>query len=85
MDFHRAAPPIFCQKTLPVLVAEWARASDHFRSFGQNLKWGPGKCFFFSKKKVLFEASFHFYAVFQALCNFSTAICSHFPKNGTSL
>ena len=38
----------FLAKSVFVAVAEWSKASDHFlRSFGQNLRWGPGSNFFF--------------------------------------
>ena len=47
---------IFGLAILPcVAVAEWFRASDHFRSFGQNLKWGPGAKIFF--EKMIFDLS----------------------------
>ena len=38
-------------KSVYAAMAEWSRASDHFRSFDQKLEWGPGNFFFFSKKK----------------------------------
>ena len=31
-----------------VVVAERSKAPDHFRSFGQKLKWGSGGQIFFS-------------------------------------
>ena len=47
-----------------VAVAERSKASDHFRSFGQKLRWALGKKFFSKKKKNLSEFNFRFYAVF---------------------
>ena len=38
-----------------VAVAEWFRASDDFRPFGQKLKWGPGGKIFF--QKTIFDLS----------------------------
>ena len=34
-------PKILADLTL-VVVAEWSKASEYFRSFGQKLRWGPG-------------------------------------------
>ena len=40
-------PKIFADFSF-VVVAERSKASDHFRSFGQKKRWGPGvKNFFF--------------------------------------
>ena len=39
-----------------VAVAEWSKASDHFRSFGQKLRWGPGDKNFFFLFFVFFDS-----------------------------
>ena len=68
-------------ETLFVTVAEWSKASD-LRPFEQKLEWVQEKnffFFFFQEKKISFEVNFGFYAIFQAICNFSIAIYGHFP------
>ena len=85
MDFLMPTTTRFWPEILFGAVAERSKASDHFRSIGQKLRWGPGNKNFFSKKYFLSEYIFHFYAIFQAMCNFSSITCGHFPQNGTSL
>ena len=47
-EFSHTIPPKFWPNFSVDLVAEWSKASDYFRSFGQKMKWGPGKNFFFT-------------------------------------
>ena len=64
MHILTPVPPNFGVKTLSVLVAERSKASDHFRSFGQKLRWGPGGKIFFFKKFSLIEANSVFSTIF---------------------
>ena len=68
-----------------VVVAERSKAPDHFRSFGQKLRWVRGWNFFSFFFKIWFDATFRFYTIFQALSNFPNENYGRFPKNGTSL
>ena len=68
--------PLILNKNFPfVAVAEWSKASDHFRSFGHKLKWGSGGQIFFPKKKridlrsiLVFTPFFKLYVTFLLMC-----------------
>ena len=48
MDLRGIYTSQFLADLTLVVVAEWSKASEYFRSFGQKLRWGPGnKNFFF--------------------------------------
>ena len=49
MDLRGVYTSQFLADLTLVVMAEWSKASEYFRSFGQNLRWGPGfKKIFFS-------------------------------------
>ena len=51
-----------------VVVAEWSKASDHFRSFGEKLKWDPGDNFV--SKTNVFRAVLVFTPFFKPYVSF---------------
>ena len=55
MDLRGVYTSQFLADLTLVVVAEWSKASEYFRSFGQKLRWGPG-----NQKK--FFLHFYFFA-----------------------
>ena len=50
MDLRGVYTSQFLADLTLVVVAEWSKASEYFRSFGQKLRWGQG-----NQKKIFFS------------------------------
>ena len=67
MDFLMPTTTRFWPEILFGAVAERSKASDHFRSIGQKLRWGPGNKNFFSKN-IFYLSTFSIFTLFFKLC-----------------
>ena len=78
--------PKFSAEISSDFVAEWTKASDHPRSFGQNMGWVRGQKFFFIFSKFDIRSNFVFSLFFKPYGTFSMIYMAIFfkmaPLNG---
>ena len=81
MDFLTDYILIFRRNILLFAVAERSKASDHCRSFGWKLKWGPGgqHFFLFFKNSILSQFLF-LPCIFDPYIIFLESYVAIFPK-----
>ena len=72
--------PIFLPENLSDFVAEWSKASDHFRSFGQKLGWGWGSKFFLIFSKIDLRPNLIFTLFFKPYVTFLCIFMANFLK-----
>ena len=64
MDLREVYTPKILAEIASVVVAERSKASDHFRSFGEKMRWGLGVNIFFLFSKIQIWPNFDFYHAF---------------------
>ena len=80
MDVLLAYTPKFRPEIFSITVAERSKASDHFRSFGQKLRWGPGKIFFLLFLLLYLTLVFFFTPFFKPYVTFPQIYMATFLK-----